>query len=175
MDEPASNRWQFSLRALLVVVTLCAVMAAAWRVVGGSEFLQTVVFVAASAVLAILFRGPWRRAYLLAYGAVYGPFVVMAVYMTLYAECLHCKAAAWTMFPYGPGFVTGELARSLWGIHLPWGVLRIALAVSVSVGMVAALTWFVKCLGRWWRIAILVVVAAFCSFCAFGLMALIRA
>jgi len=175
MDEPISNRWQFSLRALLVVVTVCAVMAAAWRVVGGSEILQTVVFVVASAVLAIVLRGSSRRAYLAAYGAVYGPFVVMAVYMTLYVEWLHCKAAAWTMFPYGPGFVTGELARSLWGIHLPWGVLRIALADLVSVAMVAGLTWFAKSLGRWWRIAGLAVVVAYCSFCAFGLMALIRA
>lgn len=175
MDDQTPIRWQFSLRALLVLMSACAVLFAAWRVFGANWFVQAVVFVVGSVAPAVLLRGRWRTAYLLAWGTVYGPFVVMATYMLLYVECSHCKAAAWQMLPYGPGIVLAEIVRRLVGLSRLDGVVEFGVALVLSVAFVAALTWYLKSVGRILRALGVMLVGGFCSFCAFGLMALIRA
>ena len=141
---------QFSLRAMLLAVLCCAVLVGLWRAFGNSV-LWGAVFVILSAGAAMILKGPWKRAYLLSYLAVYGPFVVMATYTLLYVSCDHCKAATWTTLPYGPGIIPVELVRRLVDVKLnlfTW--LPSWLAIFVAALIVFGLTWLVRRGDRWW-------------------------
>ena len=113
--QPFSNRLrfgrQFSLRSLLLLVSAAALLSATWRPFG-AEGVAVALFAILS--LATLLTLPRKRklAFFLSWSAVYGPFVAMAIYTTLYVSCSHCKAAAWTLLPYAPGLVPVELAAN---------------------------------------------------------------
>jgi hypothetical protein len=150
-------------------------MVAAWRLLGSLALVLAILFVSASALPGIFLAGLWRRAYVLAYSAVYGPFVVMATYVLLYVECTHCKTAAWQMLPCGPGIILSEIVRRVAGLSRLDGTMELGVALMLSAAMVAGVTLVLRNVGRLWQVVVGVTVAAFTSFCALVLMALIRA
>lgn len=157
------------------MVTAFAVLSFAWRMLGTGVFLGTISFVAVPATPVFVLRGPWKRAYLAAYLAVYGPFVVVATYAYLFVACSHCKAATWTMLPVGPGVITANIVRRLLDLSPVWGTPGWGINLLLAAVMVATLTWLVWVLGRGWGMLCLAGAVAYCSFSAFVLLALIRA
>jgi hypothetical protein len=174
--KPPSNtgRWQFSLRTLLLVMAACAVLAGTYGVFGDGAFVW-ILFLAGAVTPAAALKRSLRLAYLTALVAIWGPFIVMATYMVLFVACSHCKEAAWSMLPYSPGLVLLELAHHLVDLPRLDGSISYAASLLVSFAVLAGLTWIVQSCGWWLRAFILVVAWAFFAFCAFGLMAAIRA
>jgi hypothetical protein len=172
MTHPARPR-QFSLRALLLAVLALAVLLGAWRAFGAAIVLG-VLFVMLSA-LPFVIQAAWKRAYLAAWLAVYGPFVGMASYTLGYVSCSHCKAAAWWLLPYGPGLFPLELVRSWLDLPRPGDPLVFVIALLVCALLVAALTGLLRILVFWWRLLAMGIVLTLGTFSALALLALIRA
>jgi hypothetical protein len=174
MTQNVGSSRQFSLCSLLAVVLVSALVLGAWRVLGGAVWLAG-LFALLSAICLWLLKGPWQRAGLLSFSAVYGPFVVMATYTLLYVSCSHCQAAAWTLLPYAPALVLVELVRAAFDLpRLPeW--LNVAVALFVSAAMVLALAWIVRTRGFWWRALSIVAMLAYSALAAIATLAVIRA
>jgi hypothetical protein len=176
-SEPAraaKSPWRFSLRGLLLAVTAVAVLvglAAAVR----SVWVGAVLFAILSAAPVVVLGSSGRRAYLLAYAAVYGPFYGMASYTYFFVACGHCKATTWTMLPHGPGLIATELVRYLLDLPAMWRALDAGLGVVVSAAMVAALAVLVYGLGRVWGAIALATVMLGCAYFAVVMLAMIRA
>lgn len=135
---PASSlRRQFSLRAFLTLVAVAAATCAVWRM-GGPEAALGLTLAATCIGTSIV--APWatRRAYVLAWGAVYGPFLAMACYASLRVACNHCQGTSWTLLPGGPGIVVAEAARYAMRVP-PSFEVRFAGGFLVSCLAVAAL------------------------------------
>jgi hypothetical protein len=173
MQKTPAMRWQFSLRTMLLGMAACAASAGTYRVFGGGAIVW-IVFLAGAVTPAAVLKRLLRRAYVAAWVAIWGPFVVMATYMLLFVECSHCKAAAWSMLPYSPGFISLELAHHLVDLPRLHGNISYVASLLCSFAALAGLTWIVQSCGWWLRLVSLVVALAFFSFCAFGLMAAIR-
>jgi hypothetical protein len=107
--------------------------------------------------------------------AIYGPFLVMAIYALLFVDCTHCKQTAWQLLPYGPGVVAVEMGRQLVDLPRPDGIREVAVPIVAAAGMVAGLTGLTHIGGRWWKALVLTAAFAACSLFAFGLLAAIRA
>lgn len=174
MTRTARRMPQFSLRALLLLVSASAVLLASWRAFGQ--------IVAIGILIAVLFaipiaatKGSWKRAYLLACLAVYGPFIAMATYTLLYVSCSHCKAAAWIMLPCGPGLVPVEIARRWLDLPRPSDTLWFAVALFVSGAMVIGLAWLIRRRSWWWRALSAAAAMTYGTFAAIGILAAIRA
>lgn len=129
---------QFSLRRLLVVIALAALVFTVWRL-GGVENALAVVFAALSVATLLGTPKGAQRAYVLAWSAVYGPSLAMACYATLLVACDHCQRTAWKLVPAGPGLAAVELLRA--ALRAPPGsdAGRITLGLLASCGAVAAL------------------------------------
>src|SRR5262245_27000153 len=83
----------------------------------------------------------WKIAVGLSLLAVYGPFLVMALYALGFVSCSHCKATTCKVLPCAPGLLPVAAARHLF--RLPQS-LTFTLAFFVSVAMVLALTGLVR-------------------------------
>jgi hypothetical protein len=173
MKSIASPR-QFSLRALLLFVLSTAVLLGVWRAIGTTVLLG-LVFAVLSTVALVTLKGPWKRAYVISWSAVYVPFISMAVYTLRCVSCSHCKTTAWTVLPYAPALLPVEIARR--GLDLPrlsdsiWFVV----ALFVSATIVIALAWLIRTRGRWWRVSGVVTTLAYCAYAALATLAMIRA
>jgi hypothetical protein len=174
MHETPAMRWQFSLRTLLLVMAACAVLAGAYSVFGNGA-LVWILFLAGIVTPAAVLKRLSRLAFLTALVAIWGPFVVMATYMVLFVDCSHCKEAAWSMLPYAPGLVMLELAHHLIDLPRLDGSMSYFASLLCSFAVLVGLTWIVQSCGGWLRITSLVVALGLFAFCAFGLMAAIRA
>jgi hypothetical protein len=162
------------LRSLLLFVLALAVTFGAGRALG-AEVLQSLV-VAALWVLPAAFLNPaWRRAYALAWSAVYGPFIGMAVYALAFVSCSHCKLAAWTLLPYMPGLIPVELARRAIDLDRPSDTLWFAVSVFAAALVVIALAWHIRTSRRRWWLGTLAAVLAMGTYGAVVVLALIRA
>ncbi|MEX2119379.1 MAG: hypothetical protein WD847_07280 [Pirellulales bacterium] len=165
---------QFSLRALLLLVSASAVLLASWRAFGPTVALGILIAVLLTLPIATR-NGSWKRAYLLACLAVYGPFIVMAAYTQLYVSCSHCKSAAWMLLPYGPGLVPVEVVRRWLDLPRPSDTVWFAVAVFVSGAMVIALAWLIQRRRWWWRALSAAVALTYGTLAAIGILAAIRA
>lgn len=174
MTRDARRMPQFSLRALLLLVSASAVLLASWRAFGPTAAIS-VLMAALLAILIAARNGSWKRAYLLACLAVYGPFIVMATYTLLYVSCSHCKSAAWMVLPYGPGLVPVEVARRWLDLPRPSDTLWFAVALFVSGAMVIGLAWLIRRRSWWWRALSAAAALTYGTFAAIGILAAIRA
>jgi hypothetical protein len=116
----------------------------------------------------------WKRAIALSLAAVYGPFVAMATYTTCFVSCSHCKAAAWSLAPLGPGLIPVDLGRRWMDLGRYPDGLELVLSAVVALLMVVNVALAVR-RGRGWRNGALTVAALVCSVFAYWMMALIRA
>ena len=105
--------------------------------------------------------------------AVYGPFVVMALYTLMFVSCSHCKATAWKLLPCAPGLIFVELGRASLDVSRPDDGVWFALAAIVSLAIVLALSWLLQYGPRTRWVSLGVAVAAF-SLVAFGTLSMIR-
>jgi len=116
----------------------------------------------------------WKGAAGLASVAAYGPFVAMAIYMSLFVPCPHCKRTAWTLLPCGPGLLPLEAVRDWLHLPRPSDAIGFLLAFIVSLATVLLLACLIR-RGGWLRFAGLAVALATFSFSAILLFAIIRA
>lgn len=151
-----------------------AVLLGLWKAFGTNVFLY-VAFVLSSLGPIVILKGALRPAYLLSLFAVYGPFVAMATYTLMFVECSHCKQTTWAMLPYGPGVIPLELSHHWLDLPRIDGAFAYGVGFMLSAACVSALTWFVYTRGRWLRVLSLMGALPFFSFCAYVLLALIRA
>lgn len=116
----------------------------------------------------------WRSAVGLACLAVYGPFVVMAVYTSLFVSCLHCKTTAWVLLPCGPGLLPLTLTQRWLDLPRPGDTLGYILAMVFTNATVFALACLIRNHRRWGLAGIAVATVAFGAL-AFSTLAAIRA
>jgi hypothetical protein len=115
----------------------------------------------------------WKRAAGLSCLAVYGPFIVVAIYALLFVPCSHCKATAWMLLPSSPGLAPIEVGRRWLGFSRLTDALWFTLAFVVSVFLVCLLAYLLR-QRRWLRyLSMAVSVILFFTF-AIGLLAAIR-
>jgi hypothetical protein len=174
MNSSTVRKWQYSLRSLLLLTVAVAVLAAAGRIFW-RDTPEWTAFVALSAMPLLMLAGASKRAYLVAWLAVYAPFVVMATYTYFFVACSHCKEAAWAVLPYAPGMIPFELAHHWFDMPRLYGLIAQGAGLSFSVVVVALLTPMVYYRGVWLRTLSVVVTLLVFSFCAFVVLSLIRA
>jgi hypothetical protein len=174
MDSSPNQRWQFSLRALMLAMVACAVFFGVGKVWGATGLVWLSLGSLVAAPLVML-TGAARYAWLTAVSAVYGPFVVMATYTYFFVACSHCKETTWALLPYGPGMIAVELARQWIGIDRFDDTVWFGISFVVAAVLVTGLAWVLRTRGWWWRAIGAVVVLALCSICAFVMLALIQA
>ena len=163
---------QFSLRFLLLLVSAAALLSALWRPFGAAGVVLA-LFAMLSVATLVAVRRSRKLAFFLSWSAVYGPFVTMATYTSLYVSCSHCRLTAWSLLPYAPGIVPLELARR--ELDMPRGsdVVSFALALSIAIAMLVATTVLIH-KTRWWRIIALAGLLAYEAFAASAVLAMIR-
>lgn len=105
--------------------------------------------------------------------AVYGPFLVLALYMSFYVACSHCKSSAWMLLPGGPGVVLVEMGRRLLDLGRFSDAFLIALAMAASILLTAALVWF-QGRAKWISFFTFSLVLLASSYFALALYAVIR-
>lgn len=71
---------------------------------------------------------PWGKAIGQATGAVYAPFVAVALFTLLAVPCPHCKQTVWVILPVAPGLFAGG-----WGLR------------QISHALPSAAPWIVSC------------------------------
>ncbi len=126
---------QFSLRTLFVLVLASAVVFGVGRVLG-MMVLWGLVFATLWAVPLVILKRSSKLAYVLAWSAVYAPFVAMAVYTLSFVDCSHCTATAWMLLPYAPGLLLVELARRPLDLPRPPEELWFAISFIAAVVIV---------------------------------------
>jgi hypothetical protein len=115
----------------------------------------------------------WKRAAGLSCLAVFGPFIVMAIYTLLFVSCSHCKRTAWTLLPCAPGLLPIEAGRRLLDLSRPADGINFALAFIVSLAMIFTLACLLR-RGRRLRFAGVSVALAVFSIFAFCTLSMIR-
>lgn len=163
---------QFSLKFLLLLVSAAAVLSAAWRSFGAAGAALALFALLSVATVATLSRKR-KLAFLLSWSAVYGPFLAMAIYTSIYVSCSHCKSTAWTLLPFAPGIVPVELSRHALDLPRASDAVSFALSLSVAVAMFIATDLMIH-KRSWWRIISLVGLLAYEAFAAFAVLAMIR-
>jgi hypothetical protein len=179
MTESSATRWQFSLRTLLVATTVCALIAGAFKAFDEDIFYWVLLITLSAAPIAMIRSASWP-AFIGAWFAVYGPFLVMAAYTYFYVACSHCKEATVAVLPYGPGLLPFELARSWLDLprlnELTWlSEHAYLLPLMFSMTVVFGLAWVLRTRGRWLRALSIVVALSLFAFCAYGTLMLIQA
>jgi hypothetical protein len=99
----------------------------------------------------------------------------MTSYTTLFVACSHCKEAAWSMLPYAPGVIPLELGHQVLDFNRPDGWYFYAASLVLSASAVAWLAWLVNLSSVWLKIVAVSIALFIFSFCAYVLLALIRA
>jgi hypothetical protein len=173
MDAPKPH-WRFSLRALLALAVPVAVCGVAYHYFGAAGFVGT-LFAIVSIGAAALLTGKHRRTYLTSYLVVYGPFLAMALYTSVFVECSHCKLAYWELLPCGPALIPLMLLYRLLDLPAFDDPLGHILAFAVSAAMVAVLACLLHGRRRWLQTLIAAVALTLSGFSAYVLLALIRA
>lgn len=163
---------QFSLRTLFLAMSLVAGLAWVWRALGIGLCL-TGIFALASLVPLAWRRATWRRQYLVAWAALYAPFFAMASYTLAWVPCDHCKTTVWSMLPYGPGLMPVGWAWQVFHHSRPPDGPWFAASLCVSMVTLAVLIWLLR-RRIWLGIAMLSVTAAYTSFAAAVLLAMVR-
>lgn len=119
----------------------------------------------------------WRRALLWSAVAVYGPADAVLTWVLAAVPCSHCKEAALTSLPAGPGFVLLHLVRQLLGSSLLRGLPDAAMVVlggAVSVAIAVGMAWIGR-RGWWWLVSGCLIAACGSLIAALGTVAAIRA
>ena len=115
----------------------------------------------------------WKRPLVLGLGSVYGPFVLMAVFMGLFVPCMHCKEAALTILPAAPGYASVRLLWQALFRNSPAESANSVLGFVVGVLSVAVVATTVRRGGRVAVVLPIIALAAF-TFVAIGTAAMIR-
>ena len=105
--------------------------------------------------------------------AVWGPYLAMAVYTTIFVPCDHCKRAVWMVLPCAPGVLPVEMVRTLLLTGRPPDHLGLAVALKLSVDGALLLGWLAR-RGEPGRTVTLGMALAGGSLAAVGLLAAIR-
>lgn len=168
--------WQggwFSLRTPVLSIGVGASLLWVWQSLGISHCLAA-LFVLASIVPLFSNRASWRGLYLLAWSALYMPFVAMASYTLVWVPCEHCKMSVWAVFPYGPGLMPVGTAWELLKLPRPSNAAWFASALCVSIAMLVGMTWLLRGRSVWLKIAVVAVAASYTSFAAAVVLAMTR-
>jgi len=93
-----------------------------------------------------------RRAFILralvpAAAVIYGPSMLVALYAIAFVPCSHCKVAAAVVIPPGPALLPLDLLRQTLGMPRPGDLTGYAIALVVSVLLLAGLSALMR-LGR---------------------------
>ena len=115
----------------------------------------------------------WNRAAGLACLAVYGPFLLMAIYTVLFVSCSHCKATVWMLLPCAPGLFPVEGMRRLLNLSRPDDTIAFIFAFVACVLIVLMLTYFMR-RTRWLRLTTFAVTLGLSTLLAIGTLSLIR-
>jgi hypothetical protein len=174
MVTPQRSWRQFSLREMLGLMLLVAVMLAAWRATGAMALWG----LPAAGVVAAAAGGPYRArkwAWGFSAAVVYGPFAAMGVYALLFVDCSHCKAAVWTLFPAAPGILPVGLMGRWLDLPRPPDSIEFLAGMVCSAVLLAAVAWIVRRQSRWLRATGVAATLAYGTFAAIVLLAIIRA
>jgi len=117
----------------------------------------------------------WRRAGLLAVGAVYGPQLLLGFYTLGFVSCQHCRETVWKMMAIAPGLELALVPMLLLRWHPSFGETVSSIILSfLSLLIVLGVAAWVR---RWprWRWLFFGWVFLVFSFGAFVLLSLIRA
>ena len=115
----------------------------------------------------------WKRAAGLSCLALYGPFVVMAIYALLFVSSSYCKKTAWMLLPCAPGLLPAEHARGWFHFTRPDDIIWFALSFMISASMILLLACLAR-RGRWLRWIGFGLALALSSIGAIGLLGLLR-
>jgi hypothetical protein len=162
-----------SLRALLLPIGVGGALLWFWQSLGISLCLAA-IFVLASIVPLCWNLARWRGSYLLAWTALYAPFVATASYTVAWVPCDHCKLSVWAALPYGPGLMPVGTAWELLNLPRPSDTLWFASAFCVSIATLVAMTWLLRGRSLWLKMAIAAVAASYSSFAAAVVLAMTR-
>jgi hypothetical protein len=163
---------QFSLRFLLLLVSAVAVLCAAWRSFGAAG-VALALFAMLSVAMLVSLPRMRKLGFVLSWSAIYGPFVAMATYTTIFVSCSHCKSTAWSLLPCAPGIIPLELARHAADLPRVSDTLAFALSLSVSVAMLITTAVLIH-KTIWWRIIALLGLLVYEAFAASAVLAMIR-
>lgn len=119
-------------------------------------------------------RPSWKASILLAIAAAYLPYGAMAIYMTAFISCSHCKSTSWMLAPLGPGMVPTHLFLQTTNIGRLGDGWEFAIAACISLVILMALV-LVSRIGPVWRAAVLLLALAVNSLCAVAIYSMIRA
>jgi hypothetical protein len=85
----------------------------------------------------------WTTAWRLgvAVAAIYGPFVIVGLFVLASVDCAHCRETFWTLLPIEPGLVLSHFGlRAIPGFSAPGGFAYL-LAGVISLAHVAMLSF----------------------------------
>ncbi|MBX3412019.1 MAG: hypothetical protein KF708_04820 [Pirellulales bacterium] len=115
----------------------------------------------------------WKTPLFFAFAATYLPFLALALFMTAFVPCAHCKQTAWMLAPVGPGLVPVHAVLKTFGLGRIGDGWEFACAGGVSLALVAGLVLLSR-RGKavCWCAAAVTFIA--CCFAAVMLFAVIR-
>ena len=93
----------------------------------------------------------WRRSFLVAAAAAYGPFVVTTLYTLAFVDCGHCKEWMVRLLPVGPGFLASAFLLRWAHLPVPSETVGWLLGGVTSAAFVAAVAAFGR-LGAAWLV-----------------------
>lgn len=109
----------------------------------------------------------------IAAAAIYGPFVLAAVYAAGFVSSSHAKTMTWKLLPAGPGLLPVEALRRLFDLPRLGDTLWLSLAVVTSLGFVALLAVGVR-RGGWVRPGALIVTTVAAAAAAYAMLSMLQ-
>jgi hypothetical protein len=118
-------------------------------------------------------RFSWLTSVICSGTAVYGPYVVMAIYTQIYVSCDHCKQATRNLLVCAPGLLPMELAQRGLGISRQADWIWFGVATLFALAWIAGLAWLFR-RSLWLGVPAAVLTFAISSWLAIVLLAMIR-
>jgi len=106
--------------------------------------------------------------------AIYGPFVAAAIYALAFESSSNVSSGMWQLLPWAPGLLHVEATCRIFDIPRPPESISFAWAFVSTLFTVFAQAWVLRQV-RWLGYVSLAGSVLWFSFCAIGLMALLRA
>lgn len=116
----------------------------------------------------------WPKALAWSMGAVYGPFVLTALYALGFVSCSHCKQAAWSLLPCAPGLIPMEFSSRLLDLPRFGNGLGFVVAFLLTMAVIGGLARLVR-MGTGVRYASAGIVFGLTAVAAYCTLSMIRA